>query len=243
MSTAFATPPPVETLVPATQRQAETLTLQASFPADWTLANLQEHLGGVPFERIRMVPPPGYATEEHVLCIQEQTGGLCELQDGILVEKAMGWYESFLAMIIGGELYKFVMERNLGKLLGADGTVRILPGVVKIPDVSFISWARWPKQPLPRRPIPALVPDLVVEVLSETNTKREMEQKLQRYFEAGVRLVWYVDPATRSADVFLSPGDVTHVDPTGELDGRDVLPGFRLSLREVFEIADRQPPA
>ncbi len=64
MSTAFATPLPVEILVPATPPQAETLTLQASFPADWTLADLQDHLGGVPLERIRMVPPPGYATEE-----------------------------------------------------------------------------------------------------------------------------------------------------------------------------------
>ena len=189
------------------------LTLQSPLPAEWSFADLQEHLGGVPAERIRLFPPPGYATEEDVIQAAEREGRLCELGDGILVEKPIGWYESLLAVLIISELNTFVTRRNLGKVLGADGTVKILPGILKIPDISFISWKRWPRTRLPRRPIPALVPDLVVEVLSETNTRREMEDKLHRYFEAGVRLVWCVDPATRAADVYTSPADVKHVAP------------------------------
>jgi Uma2 family endonuclease len=65
------------------------------------------------------------------------------------------------------------------------GTGRIDAGRGRV-----IGWDRWPSEPLPRRPIPAIVPHLTVEVLSETNTEREMENKLRRYFQAGVQLVW-----------------------------------------------------
>jgi Uma2 family endonuclease len=215
---------------------------RAPFPHHWTLADLQRHLGGVSAERIRLVPPPGFATEEDVLQIQASEDRLCELEDGTLVEKVMGWYESLLAVLICTEIRIYLKTHDLGQVLGSDGSLKILPGMVKIPDVSFVGWGRFPSERLPRRPIPALVPDLAVEVLSETNTKAEMNRKLQQYFQAGVRLVWYIDPETRTADSFTGPSDVTHVDPGGSLDGGDVLPGFRLSLAELFEQADRQGP-
>jgi hypothetical protein len=85
-------------------------------------------------------------------------------------------------------------------------------------------------------------PDLAVEVLSETNVEQEMQAKLVCYFQAGVCAVWYVDPATRGATMYTSPDDAVVVEPTGELAGGDVLPGFRLSLRWLFELADRQGP-
>ena len=217
--------------------------LQAPLPTDWSLADLQEHLGGIPLDRIRIFPPPGYATEDDVIDIQDRESRLFELLDGILVEKAMGWYESMLAVLIATELNIFLRKNDLGKVFGADGTVKILPGMVKIPDVSFISWDRWPEQKMPRRPIPALVPDLAVEVLSETNTVKEMDNKLQNYFRAQVRLVWYIDPATQTARAYTSPTQVAQIGPDDPLTGGDVLPGFELSLRELFERADRQGPA
>jgi Uma2 family endonuclease len=160
-------------------------------------------------------------------------------QRGFLV---VGWYESVIAALIATKINIFLEQHDLGKVLGADGTLKILPGVVKIPDVSFISWSRWPKQPPDRRPIPTLVPDLVVEVLSETNTPREMSEKLKSYFRAGVRCVWYIDPATRSARIHTSPSVSRNIDPDGFLDGDEVLPGFRLSLRSILDEADRQGP-
>ena len=155
----------------------------------------------------------------------------------------MGWYESLLAALIITEISFYLRERDLGKVLGADGTLKILPRTVKIPDVSFFSWDRWPKEKLPRRPIPAIVPDLAVEVLSETNTKAEMDAKLDAYFRAGVRLVWYIDPSSRTARSFTSTSDVVDVGAEGTLDGGDVLPGFALSLGQLFAEADRQGPA
>jgi Uma2 family endonuclease len=212
-------------------------------PRRWTLADLQQHLGGIPLERIRLYPPPGLATEEHVVQLAAHEDRLYELEDGVLVEKAVGWYESLVAVLIVTELNKFLETNDLGQVLGADGTLRILPGIVKIPDVSFLSWSRFPKEGLSRRPIPSLVPDLAVEVLSETNTPQEMARKRKQYFRAGVRLVWQIDPAARTAEAYTSPADVCRVDENGTLDGGDVLPGFRLSLRDLFARADRRGPA
>lgn len=213
---------------------------RSSLPEHWTLADLQRHLGGIPLERIRLFPPPGYATEEDVLRIAAREDRLCELDDGILVEKPMGWYESILAAVILGRLYVFLKTHDLGHVLGANGSLKILPDKVKIPDVCFISWERFPRKKLPRRPIPALVPDFVVEVLSETNTPEEMDDKLEKYFRAGVRLVWYIDPQTRSARVYSGPKSVSEIDEGGVLDGGEVLPGFQVPLQELFEEADRR---
>lgn len=218
----------------------QTVHLQAQLPAHWTMADLQTHLGDIPVERIRMFPPPGYATEADVLEIEDREDRLCELEDGILVEKPMGWYESILAVLVAYKINSYLEEHDLGQVLGADGSLKILPGIVKIPDVSFISWARFPKVRLGRRPIPALIPDLVVEVLSDTNTKKEMAMKLERYFKAGGRLVWYIDPESRTAIAFTSPSETVHIEEDGELDGGVVLPDFSLSLKWLFERADRQ---
>jgi Uma2 family endonuclease len=109
--------------------------------------------------------------------------------------------------------------------------------------VSFISWGRFPLRDLRDEPIAPLVPDLAIEVLSKSNTKSEMDAKLVRYFKAGVLLTWYIDPKKRTARIYTSPTDVTEIDEKGALDGGDVLPGFRLPLKEVFDHANEQPPA
>ena len=234
MSTATA-PPATPEIAPS--------TLPRDWASDWSLADLQQHLGGIPAARIRLVPAPGYATEQDLLDIADHEDRLYELEDGVLVEKAMGRQEAVLATWISSKIATYLETHDLGQVMGADGPLRILPGKVKLPDVSFIGWNRFPKKRLGRRPIPVLVPDLVVEVLSDTNTKREMDRKLKQYFQAGVTLVWYIDPETRSARAFTSPTDLTQLDEDGVLDGGHVLPGFQLSLRWLFDRADRQGPA
>lgn len=215
---------------------------QFAIPSDWRLGDIHQRLGEIPAERIRLNPPPGYATEDDVLRIHDHEGILCELDDGVLVEKAMGWYESILAGLIIHRITSFTLERNLGQVLSSDGILKFLPGKIRIPDACFISWARFPKERLPRRPIPLLIPDLVVEVLSDSNTQQEMEQKLELYFQAGVRLVWYVEPNTRTATAYESTRRPVKIPSDGNLDGGNVLPGFTLSLRQLFEEADRQGP-
>ena len=94
---------------------------------------------------------------------------------------------------------RYLDENDLGVCVGADGMMRIAPGLVRIPDVSFIAWDKLPGRESPKEPIPDLAPDLAVEVLSEGNTKAEMARKVREYFEAGVILVWLIDPKKRTA--------------------------------------------
>ena len=210
-------------------------------PLQWSLADLQERLGEIPPERVRLSPPLGCATEDDVLRVEEE-GRYCELDYGVLVEKARGWYESVLAALLIGKLTSWLETNPLGMITGEGGQLKIMPGVVKIPDVAFIRWSRFPQAPLPRRPIPALVPDLAVEILSETNTLSEMDRKRERYFESGVRMVWYIDPATRTATSYPQADQPVAMGADGFLDGGDVLPGFRLSLAELFARADQRGP-
>ncbi len=203
-----------------------------------TLADLMERLGGVPLDRIRFRPSPGTAVEQDVLDA-ESKGLLCELVDGVLVEKTMGYSESLLAAFLIEILNGFVRSRNLGHVTAPDATFRLFPGLVRIPDVAFTSWDRMPDRRRPLAPMPDLAPDLAVEVLSESNTPGEMLRKRREYFTAGVRLVWLVDPALRIVDIYTSETESTRLTAADVLEGGAVLPGFRLPLRDCFAELDR----
>lgn len=76
--------------------------------------------------------------------------------------------------------------------------------------------------------------------MSEGNTPAEMTRKRQEYFTAGVQLVWFVDPQRRTVTVYTAVDLFTVLDTSHTLDGGVVLPGFTLSLQELFAELDRQ---
>jgi Uma2 family endonuclease len=200
-----------------------------------TVADLLNQLGDIPPTRVRVKPTPGTATEKDVETLRRRTDRLYELVDGTLVEKAMGYQEAILAADLIRLLGTFVVEQDLGVVAGADGAVRLMAGLVRIPDVAFVAWECLPARgALPVAPIPDLAPNLAVEVLSESNTPKEMERKLKEYFLAGVRLVWYVDPERRTVQVFTAPDESRTLTEGDTLDGGDVLPGLTLPVREIF---------
>jgi Uma2 family endonuclease len=125
-------------------------------------------------------------------------------------------------------------------LLGADGTIQIKLKLVRIPDIAFIAWDRFPERRLPKEAVPLVVPNLAVEVLSKSNTKREMAIKREEYFQAGVEMVWEVDPTSRTIDVHSSLHDTTTLTMNDTLLGGTVLRGFQLPLKDLFAELDRQ---
>jgi Uma2 family endonuclease len=187
----------------------------------------------MPLSRIRFDPPPGQATEQDVLDIHDRENRLCELVDGVLVEKTVGFQESYIAAALIG-LLRASGANERGAVVGADGMMRLAPGLVRIPDVSFISWEKFPGQRVSSEPIPDLAPNLAVEVLSPRNTSKEMERKLDDYFAAGVELVWYIDPETRTVAVFTARDEKTILNENQTLDGSKVLPTFALPVRDLF---------
>jgi Uma2 family endonuclease len=209
-----------------------------------TIADLLDQLGGIPADRVLLKPSPGTATVQDVIDIEARENRLCELVDGVLVEKPMGMRESVMAMKLGALLLAFIEPRKLGVVAGADGMLQLKVALVRIPDVAFISWSRFPGGRLPTEAAPLVAPDLAVEILSPSNTKREMSRKLREYFEAGTRLVWYIDPDPRTVSVFTNPGEPTGVLTANDtLDGGDVLPAFTLPLKDLFAALDQRAPS
>ena len=227
MSTATleSPPPPVAVPVPPTYE---------------TVADLLEQLGGIPASRVRWVPTPGTATEADAIAAEQRFGRLCELVDGTLVEKPVGLYESILASIIIEMLRAFIRPRKVGTVAGEQGMMRVVPGQVRMPDVSYTTWARMPAD-FPANPAPRVSPDLAVEVISSTNTAAEMARKRTEYFAGGTRLVWVVHPLARTVSVYSSdsaqPDAVIRAN--GIVDGADVLPGFSFAVADLFAEADR----
>lgn len=209
-------------------------------PTSPTLGDLLRRLGNISPDRVIAWPAPGTATVADVERVHAHERRLCELVDGTLVEKPVAYRESMIAMFIGWALNNFVQPHNLGLVTGADGMMSLFAGLVRIPDVAYASWARIPGGRVPAEPVPDLVPDLAVEVLSPSNTPAEMDRKHREYFRAGVRLVWEIDPEARTAAVYDRPVNPTVLTEADVLDGDAVLPGFTLPLRDVFAQLDRR---
>jgi Uma2 family endonuclease len=212
-------------------------------PPPRTLAELIHQLGDVRPERILADPPPGTATPADVLRLcNAEPRRLCELVDGVLVEKPRGHQESRLAYWLGVYVGEYLRRNDRGIATGADGPHELEIDLIRFPDFAFIAYDRIPPGADPATPMPDWVPNLVAEVLSPGNTAVEMDRKLREYFDAGVQLVWYIDPRSRTVRVYSSHDDFTTLTEGDELDGGSVLPGFRLSIRELFELALKLHP-
>jgi Uma2 family endonuclease len=199
-----------------------------------TLADIVRALGDVPLHRILWHPFPGTATEEDVLESQR-----CELVDGLLVHKSVGFWKGALEVAVGCRIVNHFGRPRPAVTFGS-GPHRVAPGVVRLPDVAY---TRWDRLLDPDRRIPEIAPaapDLVVEIPTPDNTPAELARKRKEFFAAGCRLLWELDPDERTAVVFTTPDVSVRLAPDDSLDGGPVLPGFRLPLAELY--ADLDPP-
>ena len=105
-------------------------------------------------------------------------------------------------------------------------------GNIRLPDVSFVAKGRLARD---LDGFGDVAPDLAVEVLSPNDSSRQVLDKVGEYLQAGVRLVWVIDPKHRTAAVHRSLTDVRKLGPDDSLDGEDVVPGFRCRLADVID--------
>jgi Uma2 family endonuclease len=206
----------------------------SSTTAPETLGDLLDLLGGVHPSRVRATPFPGTATEADLLRMQKKDGGLFELVNGTLVEKAMGQVESFLALELARHLGNFLEVNPLGYLTGADGEMRIIPNVVRLPDIAFVSFEQLHSREMNTETIAPFSPALAVEVISRGNTVAEIALKRRQYFAGGTRLMWVVYPKRRTVVVWTSPDVSATLTEQDVLSGGDVLSGFELPLQRLF---------
>jgi Uma2 family endonuclease len=162
--------------------------------------------------------------------------GRWELIDGELVEMSpSGSLASSIAAGIVFLLYGFVTPRRLGTVYGADGGFVLFPGreILRVPDVAFVRAERLPAEE-DQVGFLRLAPDLAVEVLSPSERPGDIAAKVQMYLDAGVRLVWLVDPRARTVMVHAPATHVRILGESDEIDGGDVLPGFQVAVADLF---------
>jgi Uma2 family endonuclease len=132
-------------------------------------------------------------------------------------------------------LGQHVKTNNLGVCCGAETGFKIAsdPDTVRAPDLAFVSRERIPEEGVPKK-FWALAPDLAVEVVSPGDTFSEVEEKVEEWLAAGARAVWVLNPKWRGVSVYRSMTDVTRLSEEDELDGGEVVPGFRCKVSEIF---------
>lgn len=148
----------------------------------------------------------------------------------------MGNKSSWLAFELATRLRDYVLRRRLGWVMCGDTGFRLdpnRPNHVRKPDVAFVRFGRLPKEE-PSDAYDNLAPDLAVEVVSPNDTVLELEEKIDEYLRAGVRLVWVINPDLRTLTVYGPDRSGAKLRNGDTIDGDPVLPGFRLPLSDLF---------
>jgi Uma2 family endonuclease len=158
-----------------------------------------------------------------------------ELCRGELIKVSpSGGRHGALTIRVGRLIDEFVSQRNLGIVCGAETGFILFtnPDTVRAPDISFVKRERVPAAGIPDGFWP-FAPDLAVEVVSPNESTKTVEAKVQDYLDSGVRLIWVVYPKTQTVTVCTTQ-DTHTLKPEDTLDGKDVLPGFRCSVADLF---------
>src|SRR5207302_6065020 len=108
------------------------------------------------------------------------------------------------------------------------------PDTVRAPDVSFLSRERLAEHPVPETGFYPGAPDLAVEVMSPSDRRAEVEEKVAEYLDAGAREVWVVDTALTLVDVITKRSRRSL--QRHEVLTTEILPGFSLPLADLFSL-------
>ena len=130
-----------------------------------------------------------------------------------------------------------VKPNRLGRILASDSGVQVEtdPDTVREPDIAFISSERRPPGSVVKG-YTEIPPDLVVEVVSPSDSMREVNDKARMWVDAGVRLVWVLWPETKMIEVHRSGEPVVTLRENDTLTGGEALPQFSCPVAEVFEV-------
>jgi Uma2 family endonuclease len=165
-----------------------------------------------------------------------------ELVDGKLVERNMGAKASAIAAAIVAILRNFIKPRKLGHLMGSECSYQCFPddpGKLRRPDVSLVSKGRLDPDEPPDGQI-KIPPDLAIEVLSPGDLAYEIDAKVAEYQQAGVRLIWVVNPRTRTVRIHRPAdapnGPISSLGDSDTITGEEVLPGFESRVSEFLDI-------
>lgn len=156
-----------------------------------------------------------------------------ELVDGEPKEVPAGVRHDAIAMHVGVMLYPHT--RGRGALCSSQAGYRMRSGNVRSPGVSFTLKERLPDGRAPEG-FGDVAPDLCTEIISPSEEPEEMARKIQEYFDAGAQQVWHLFPESRRLILYTSPQESTTHEADDEIDGGDLLPGFRCRVADLLEL-------
>lgn len=175
-------------------------------------------------------------TEDDLLRISADDAHRYELIEGrLVVREPPGHFHGYVAAEVLASLRNHVKKNGLGRTYAAETgfTLRKNPDTVRAPDAAFVRKERLTPDIRKRGYFPG-PPDLAVEVVSPGESVREVEEKALHWVDAGTLLVIVIDPEREKASVY-SPDGVRHLQKDDSIDGGEVVPGWQLSLRELFD--------
>lgn len=168
-----------------------------------------------------------------------------ELVNGELVERNMGWNSSYVGGRLHHKLSGFCDAHKVGLVAPGDASYQCFASAsekVRRLDVSFLRKNRVPPK-AQREGHCRVHPDMAAEVISPNDSYVDVEEKVREYLEAGVRLVWVINPEHRTVRIHRADGTITDLGVNDELTGEDVIPGFRMRVGELFEGLETAPVA
>jgi Uma2 family endonuclease len=159
-----------------------------------------------------------------------------ELIEGVLITMApSGSEHAEISLDVGGPLRQYVKDHDLGRAYGAEGGFLVSrnPDTVLAPDAAFVSKERLERINKVGSYLP-IAPDLAVEIISPNDLYTEVQEKVESWLRYGARMVVVLNPRHRTVAVHRSPTEVRHLTINDTLDGEDVVPGWRIPVRELF---------
>jgi Uma2 family endonuclease len=154
----------------------------------------------------------------------------------LIVNPPTGWETGRFNSSISGELYLWWRNSGESGLVFDSSTGFILPnGATRSPDASWVSQQRWDALTLQQKGTFAnICPDFVVELRSSSDRIEPLQAKMKEYMDNGARLGWLLNPQNRQVEIYRSRKPVEVLENPTELSGEEVLPGFMLNLRRVW---------
>ena len=149
----------------------------------------------------------------------------------------MGFFANILASYLAASINNFALPKRLWMAVN-ETPYQIEEKNSRRPDVSYFELSKFPALEILLQDPPVIdrEPNLAIEVISPSNTIAEMTERIAHFFKTGVQLVWVVLPQSKQVYVYLSTKDCTILEMGDELDGGKVLPGYSLSLTELFNL-------
>lgn len=179
--------------------------------------------------------PTPLTAQEFAVLPEPPDGSKQELVRGeVVTMPPPGFRHGRCQIKVGVHLELFARSTNLGRVTVESGVVTENgPDSVRGPDIAYWTFERLPAD---QEPVvyANVAPDLVVEVLSPSDKQKNWTKKVREYFASGVRMVWVVDPESRTVGVFRKPGEGRILWEDAELSGEEVLPGFNCKVADFF---------